>query len=212
MLDAFRLEQQLPQLKALIEKLINLTLDWKSIPFPCFTHGQKASPSTAGKELAVYINRLSLVYQKIATHRFAGKLNGAVGNYSAMLAAFPNFDWIELSKNVIEDLGFKQNICTTQVECHDSFAHYFDLVRLFNNIVIDLNRDCWMYISRSLFSEQTKAGEVGSSTMPHKVNPINFENSEGNLQLANANLSFLSDKLTTSRMQRDLSDSTIQRN
>lgn len=212
MLKSYWREVQMPQIKALIEKLMNLASAWKSIPFPCRTHGQKASPSTAGKEVAVFINRILNIYKELKPFRFSGKLNGAVGNYSAMLAAFPQYDWLSFSHHFLEKQGLEPNIATTQIEDHDTWAKYFNLCRQLNNICIDLDLDCWLYISKDLFSEQSKEGEVGSSTMPHKVNPINFENSEGNLLFANSVLGMLADKLCRSRMQRDLSDSTVQRN
>lgn len=207
------LEQaQLPQCRQLLAKLAQLVEQWKNIPFPARTHGQKASPSTAGKELAVFLHRLLRIYEPLSSFRFSGKLNGAVGNYSAMLAAFPEIDWMAFSDRFLADLGLTANYATTQIEDHDTFAFYFNWVRQWNNVVMDLDVDCWLYISRDLFSEKSNADEVGSSTMPHKVNPINFENSEGNLSLSNALLVALSEKLTKSRMQRDLSDSTVQRN
>ena len=205
-------QEHLPQLKQLLEVLCGLASQWKAIPFPARTHGQKASPTTAGKEIAVYINRLLRQYRKLSTFRFSGKLNGAVGNFSAMLAAFPEYDWMNFSYSFLRSLDLTSNIATTQIEDHDTWAEYFNTTRQINNIVIDLNQDCWSYISYELLYEKTKAGEVGSSTMPHKVNPINFENSEGNLMLSNSLLTMLSDKLCRSRMQRDLSDSTVQRN
>lgn len=203
---------QLPQLQRLIEKLADLCRQWRAVPFPCRTHGQKASPSTAGKELAVFVHRLLRRYEQLANFRFAGKLNGAIGNYSAMLAAFPDFDWQDFSRRFVEDQGLQHNALTTQIEDHDAWADYFNIVRQTNNIVLDLDTDCWLYISYDLFYEKSFAGEVGSSTMPHKVNPINFENSEGNLLIANSLLAMMSDKLCRSRMQRDLSDSTVSRN
>ncbi len=212
LLDAYLKKEQLPQLKGLMEKLSELANDWKAIPFPARTHGQKASPSTAGKELAVFLHRMNRIYKALKHFQFAGKLNGAVGNYSAMQAAIPSIDWHQFAAQFFEKHGFQHNIATTQIEDHDTWANYFNLTRQFNNIVIDLNLDCWLYISKELFFEKTKAGEVGSSTMPHKVNPINFENSEGNLLLSNSLLSMMSDKLCRSRMQRDLSDSTVERN
>jgi adenylosuccinate lyase len=212
MLKEYRSQVQMPQLKQLLEKLMELAEKWKTIPFPCRTHGQKASPSTAGKEIAVFINRIARVYKDLKEHRFYGKLGGAVGNYSAMLAAFPDFDWLTFCHNFMLKQDIEPNIATTQIEDHDSWAGYFDLSRRLNNIVMDLDVDCWLYISYELFSEKSNANEVGSSTMPHKVNPINFENSEGNLMLSNGMLTVLSDKLCRSRMQRDLSDSTVQRN
>lgn len=213
MLKHYLAEQQLPLYRKLLEDLADKVEQWKDKAFPCRTHGQKASPSTAGKELSVFLYRLMRVYRKLSCFTFSGKLNGAVGNFSAMLAAFPDMDWLQFSKNfVTKKLGLDFSLATTQIEDHDSFAAYFNLTRQWNNIVLDLNQDMWLYISRDIFREQAKAGEVGSSTMPHKVNPINFENSEGNLQLSNSLLVHLSDKLCRSRMQRDLSDSTVQRN
>jgi adenylosuccinate lyase len=212
MLKDYLEEQHLPQIESVLNKLIELAEQWKNIPFPCRTHGQKASPSTAGKEFAVFINRITRIYKELKNFKFLGKINGAVGNYSAMLSAFPDYDWLTFAHNFLRKHGLEPNICTTQIEDHDTFGTYFNWTRQLNNIVVDLDVDCWLYISKSLFSEKVKAGEVGSSTMPHKVNPINFENSEGNMMLANSMLSFLADKLSRSRMQRDLSDSTVQRN
>ncbi len=212
LLKTFLETEHLSLFRELLENLCSGASQWKSIPFPARTHGQKASPTTAGKEIAVFINRLLRQYRKLKAFRFMGKLNGAVGNFSAMLAAFPNFDWISFSDRFVESLGLTPNIATTQIEDHDTWAEYFNLTRQINNIVIDLDQDFWNYISHDLFHEEVKAGEVGSSTMPHKVNPINFENSEGNLMLSNSLLTMLSDKLCRSRMQRDLSDSTVERN
>lgn len=212
MLKDYLEEQHLPQIETVLNKLIELAEAWKNIPFPCRTHGQKASPSTAGKEIAVFINRITRIYKELKSFTFLGKINGAVGNYSAMFAAFPKFDWLNFAHNFLRKHGLEPNVATTQIEDHDTYATYFNWTRQINNIVMDLDVDCWLYISKDLFSEKVKAGEVGSSTMPHKVNPINFENSEGNLMLANSMLTFLSDKLCRSRMQRDLSDSTVQRN
>lgn len=212
MLKDYLEEQHLPQIETVLNKLIELAEMWKNIPFPCRTHGQKASPSTAGKEIAVFINRITRIYKELRKLTFLGKINGAVGNYSAMLSAFPDYDWLNFAHNFLRKHGLEPNIATTQIEDHDTFATYFNWTRQINNIATDLDVDCWLYISKDLFSEKVKAGEVGSSTMPHKVNPINFENSEGNLMLSNSMLTFLSDKLCRSRMQRDLSDSTVQRN
>jgi len=212
MLKDYLEAQHLPQIEEVLNKLIDLAEAWKNIPFPCRTHGQKASPSTAGKEIAVFINRITRIYKELKNFTFLGKINGAVGNYSAMLAAFPDFDWLNFAHDFLRQQGLEPNLATTQIEDHDTYATYFNWTRQINNISIDLDVDCWLYISKDLFSEKVKAGEVGSSTMPHKVNPINFENSEGNLMLANSMLTFLSDKLCRSRMQRDLSDSTVQRN
>lgn len=212
LLKAYLEELHLPQIEDILNKLADLADRWKAIPFPSRTHGQKASPSTAGKELAVFINRILRVYKKLKEFKFYGKLNGAVGNYSAMLSAFPNFDWLTFSHNFLKKHGLEPNLATTQIEDHDTWAAYFNLSRQINNIVMDLDVDCWLYISKDLFSEKSQENEVGSSTMPHKVNPINFENSEGNLMFSNSMLGMLSDKLCRSRMQRDLSDSTVERN
>jgi len=203
---------QLPQLDELILRLADLAERWRDVPFPSHTHGQPASPTTAGKELAVFAGRLLRLRQRLAGFRFMGKLAGATGNYSAMVAAFPEHDWVDMAQTLTAELGLEHNPLTTQVEDHDTFARWFDLTRGVNNVIIDLDRDLWAYISRDLYRQRKAPGQVGSSTMPHKVNPINFENSEGNLELSNALLALLSDKLCRSRMQRDLSDSTVQRN
>lgn len=212
MLEEYRVEAQLPLLRELMGVLAALARAWKAVPFPARTHGQLASPTTAGKEIAVFLNRLLRQYKKLKELRFTGKLNGATGNYSALVAAFPDVDWPDLSERFVAALGLQVNPVTTQIEDHDTWAEYFALVARINNIVLDLNRDCWAYISRGYFMQRTTHGEVGSSTMPHKVNPINFENSEGNLVLSTSLLHTLSDKLCCSRMQRDLSDSTVERN
>jgi adenylosuccinate lyase len=205
-------EKQVPQMRNIISNLCSIAQKTKSIPFPSRTHGQKASPSTAGKEIAVFINRLVKQYDRLTNFTFTGKLNGAVGNYSAMVSAYPTIDWRKLSMDFIKSLGLGVNISTTQIEDHDTWADFFNITRHINNIIIDLDTDFWLYISRDLFYEKVKEGEVGSSTMPHKINPINFENSEGNMMVSNALLTMFSDKLTRSRMQRDLSDSTVTRN
>jgi adenylosuccinate lyase len=205
-------DEQLPQLKRLIEKLCSHAEAWQEIPFPAHTHGQPASPTTAGKEVSVFIHRILRQYRTLREFEFTGKLNGATGNLSALLAAFPDFDWLELSRQFVERLGLGPNAVTTQIEDHDTWAAYFNLTRQINNIMIDLDRDFWSYISLGYMKEVPASGEVGSSTMPHKVNPINFENSEGNSEISNSLLLLLSDKLCRSRMQRDLSDSTVERN
>ncbi len=210
--DRYLEEQQLPLLDRLLSKLVALAERWREVPFPSHTHGQPASPTTAGKELAVFAARLLRLRRQLAEFRFLGKLAGATGTYGAMLAAFPSHDWEGLAQALVEELGLAHNPVTTQVEDHDTWARWFDLTRGVNNVIIDLDRDLWAYISRDLIRQRKAPGQVGSSTMPHKVNPINFENSEGNLELSNALLAFLSDKLCRSRMQRDLSDSTVQRN
>ena len=177
------------------------------------THGQTASPTTIGKELAVFANRLERQSNSIKNVQYLGKMNGAVGNYNAHLSAYPDVDWPAFSKNVIEErLGLVQNNFTIQIEPHDYMAELFDANARWNTILIDLDRDIWTYISMGYFGQKTIAGEIGSSTMPHKVNPIDFENSEGNLGLSNALLQHLAAKLPISRLQRDLTDSTVIRN
>jgi adenylosuccinate lyase len=212
LLDGYRRAAQLPLLDRLLARLLDLAERWKAVPFPTRTHGQKASPSTAGKEVAVFLSRLVRLRRRLASFRFRGKLNGATGNWSAMIAAFPAFDWVALSRRFVEERGLEANVVTTQIEDHDAWAEYFNLVRSVNNVLIDLDRDFWLYLCLALLRAPARAGEVGSSTMPHKVNPIRFENSEGNLSLSNALLGELSNKLCCSRMQRDLSDSTVERN
>lgn len=208
----FKREQQLPHLRKLLELLCDKAEAWKKIPFPARTHGQMASPSTAGKEISVYIQRILRQFKRLNNFRFMGKLNGATGNYSALLAAFPEYDWIKFSGDFISRHGLEPNLITTQIEDHDTWAHYFSIIKQINNIIIDLNRDIWIYLTLGYMTIAAEKDAVGSSTMPHKVNPINFENSEGNLQVSNSLLGMLIDKLTNSRMQRDLSDSTVTRN
>ncbi len=203
---------QIPLWSRLLEQLAGRIEQWADAPLPARTHGQHASPSTAGKEVAVLANRALAYFGKLKAHQFRGKLNGATGNYSAMKAAAPGVDWRAFSERFVGSLGLEFNPLTTQIEDHDSWADYFNIVRQFNNVVMDLDQDFWLYISYGYFVQAVKQGEVGSSTMPHKVNPISFENSEGNLQLSNSLLSFVADKLCRSRMQRDLTDSTVSRN
>ena len=195
------------------EALAAFAEEWKAVPMLARTHGQTASPTTIGKELAVFADRLKRQQVQTEAVQLLGKLNGAVGNYNAHLSAYPTVDWIALAGGVIEgELGLVQNHYTTQIEPHDYMAELFDALARFNTILTDLNRDIWTYISMAYFGQKTIAGEVGSSTMPHKVNPIDFENSEGNLGLANAIFGHLSAKLSISRLQRDLTDSTVLRN
>lgn len=176
------------------------------------THGQPASPTTMGKELANVVYRLRRQYQQIENTPVLGKMNGAVGNYNAHLAAYPDADWPAIAETFVESLGLQWNPYTTQIEPHDYLAEIFDAFSRFNTVLIDLARDIWSYISLGYFKQKTVAGEVGSSTMPHKVNPIDFENAEGNFGLANAVMQHLSAKLPISRWQRDLTDSTVLRN
>jgi adenylosuccinate lyase len=197
----------------IIDFLKKLADQYKSVPMLARTHGQTASPTTIGKELAVFAARLQKQSRNLAQVEILGKLNGAVGNFNAHLSAYPQVDWPALAKGVIEDeLELTQNMFTTQIEPHDYMAEMFDALARWNTILIDLNRDIWTYISMAYFGQKTIAGEVGSSTMPHKVNPIDFENSEGNCGLANAIFNHLSSKLPISRLQRDLTDSTVLRN
>lgn len=202
-----------PIQQEITDKLQEFYKEWKDVPMLARTHGQTASPTTVGKEMIVFADRLQRQIHQISNIKLLGKMNGAVGNYNAHLAAYPDVDWINLSKDIIENqLGLTQNLYTTQIEPHDYMAEIFDAISRFNTILIDLNRDIWTYISMSYFGQKTIKGEVGSSTMPHKVNPIDFENSEGNLGLANAIFNHLSAKLPISRLQRDLTDSTVLRN
>ena len=207
------LSEILPIQQEIIDKLQEFYKEWKDVPMLARTHGQTASPTTVGKEMIVFADRLQRQIHQISNIKLLGKMNGAVGNFNAHLAAYPDVDWVNLSKDIIENqLGLTQNLYTTQIEPHDYMAEIFDAISRFNTILIDLNRDIWTYISMSYFGQKTIKGEVGSSTMPHKVNPIDFENSEGNLGLANAIFNHLSAKLPISRLQRDLTDSTVLRN
>ncbi len=213
MLKAARDTVILPVLQSLIAKLTELAHTHATQPMLSRTHGQPASPTTLGKELANVVARLQRATKRIAQVEILGKMNGAVGNYNAHLSAYPETDWAAFSKNVIEQrLGLTFNPYTIQIEPHDYMAELFDAIARANTILLDLNRDIWAYISVGYFKQRTKAGEIGSSTMPHKVNPIDFENSEGNLGMANAVLKHLSEKLPVSRWQRDLTDSTVLRN
>ena len=202
----------LPNMQSVINKLEALSLDYAEIPMLCRTHGQTASPSTMGKEFANVVARLRRQVAQIEQVEILGKINGAVGNYNAHLSAYPQVDWVANAQAFIESLGLRFNPYTTQIEPHDYIAELFNAIARFNTILIDLDRDIWGYISMGYFKQKTVAGEVGSSTMPHKVNPIDFENSEGNLGLANAILAHLAEKLPISRWQRDLTDSTVLRN
>ena len=183
-----------------------------AVPMLAHTHGQPASPTTVGKELAVVAARLRRQAAEIDRLVMPAKMNGAVGNFNAHLSAYPTVDWERLSRQVIESLGLRQNRLTTQIESHDGIAELFDAICRWNSVLLDFDRDVWMYVSMGYFKQRTVKGEIGSSTMPHKVNPIDFENSEGNLGLANAVLGFMARKLPISRMQRDLTDSTTLRN
>ena len=196
----------------IIDKLASQAREFAEVPMLSRTHGQTASPTTMGKELANVVARLRRQRQSIAKVALLGKINGAVGNHNAHLSAYPEVDWEQHAQQFVTSLGLEWNPYTTQIEPHDYIAELFDGVARFNTILIDLDRDIWAYISLGYFKQKTVAGEVGSSTMPHKVNPIDFENSEGNLGIANAVLNHLAAKLPISRWQRDLTDSTVLRN
>jgi len=202
-----------PLMYGLIQELYLMALTNKKVSMLSRTHGQPATPTTLGKEILNFVARLERETKALeGANYLMAKMNGAVGNFNAHVVAYPNVNWMEASKNFIQSLGLGVNMYTTQIEPHDCFADSFDGVRRINTILLDLSRDVWMYVSLGYFRQKVKAGEVGSSTMPHKVNPIDFENAEGNLGLANAMLSHFSEKLPVSRMQRDLSDSTVERN
>ncbi|BFN14535.1 adenylosuccinate lyase [Marinobacter nauticus] len=202
----------LPAMDNLVEKLAELAREHAEQPMLSRTHGQTASPTTVGKELANVVYRLRRQLMQIREVEIMGKINGAVGNYNAHLSAYPDVDWAANAEEFIESLGLDWNPYTTQIEPHDYIAELYDAIARFNTILIDLDRDIWGYISLGYFKQKTVAGEIGSSTMPHKVNPIDFENSEGNLGIANALFGHLSAKLPISRWQRDLTDSTVLRN
>jgi len=212
MLQTARTKVMLPALDKLVARLKEQAHALADLPMLARTHGQPASPTTLGKELANTAYRLEQQRERLCAVQFLGKINGAVGNYNAHLSAYPDLDWEGFARRFVEGLGLNFNPYTIQIEPHDYMAELFDAHARINTILIDLNRDIWGYISVGYFKQKVKAGEVGSSTMPHKVNPIDFENSEGNLGLANALLRHLSEKLPISRWQRDLTDSTVLRN
>ncbi|MBT9459546.1 MAG: adenylosuccinate lyase [Burkholderiaceae bacterium] len=213
MLKAARSEVLLPALDRIIAKMLDMAHTLADVPMLSRTHGQTASPTTVGKEVANVVARLQVARSRIADVKLLAKMNGAVGNYNAHLSAWPDFDWEAFSQKVVEQsLGLTFNPYTIQIEPHDYMAELFDALTRANTILIDWSRDIWGYISVGYFKQRTKAGEIGSSTMPHKVNPIDFENAEGNFGLASAMLTHLSQKLPVSRWQRDLTDSTVLRN
>ena len=212
MLRDARAQVMLPAIDALIDRMTALAHATAELPMLSRTHGQPATPTTLGKEMANFVHRLRRQRSRLAAVSLTGKINGAVGNYNAHLAAFPGFDWEKFCRAFVEKLDLEFNAYTTQIEPHDSMAELFDAFAGLNTVLLDLDRDIWGYISIGYFRQKVKEGEVGSSTMPHKVNPIDFENSEGNLGLANALLAHLSAKLPVSRWQRDLTDSTVLRN
>ena|SRR3989344_2278915 len=207
-----------PKIKEIIDSLKKLAIKYKNLPMLARTHGQSASPTTFGKEMKVFVARLEKQMGGLASIKIQSKLNGATGNYNAHMTAYPKIDWLKFSKNFIESFNkgrsqkLEANLITTQIECHDSYVAVFDTLRRINTILIDFNQDMWRYISDDWIVQKSTEGTVGSSTMPHKINPIKFENSEGNLGMANAFFEFFARKLPVSRLQRDLSDSTVERN
>ena len=212
MLETARREVVLPYWRQIVDETKRLANEYRDIPLLSRTHGQPATPSTMGKEMANVAYRLERQLRQLSRIEIMGKINGAVGNYNAHMVAYPEVDWHQLSESFVTSLGITWNPYTTQIEPHDYIAELFDCMARFNTILIDFDRDIWGYIALNHFKQKTIAGEIGSSTMPHKVNPIDFENSEGNLGLANAVMQHLASKLPVSRWQRDLTDSTVLRN
>jgi len=206
-------DEYLPALNQVIDLLADFSKQWKDIPMLARTHGQPASPTRLGKEFQVFVERLQIQKERFMSIPFSAKFGGATGNLNAHLVAFPNEDWVEFANDFVnEKLGLSRSQTTTQIEHYDNLAALFDGMKRINTIILDLNRDLWTYISMDYFKQKLKEGEIGSSAMPHKVNPIDFENSEGNIGLANAIFEHLSAKLPVSRLQRDLTDSTVLRN
>ncbi|MBW7844394.1 MAG: adenylosuccinate lyase [Bacteroidia bacterium] len=206
------LQVMLPELLALLDKLKNLAKAWKNIPILAHTHGQPASPTKLGKEVLVFVERIEAQINLFKQIPYSAKFGGATGNFNAHRVSYPKHDWVEFSNKFLDGLGLKRSQYTTQIEHYDNLAAMFDNYKRINTILLDLCRDFWQYISMEYFKQQLKKGEVGSSAMPHKVNPIDFENAEGNLGIANAVFEHLSAKLPISRLQRDLTDSTVLRN
>ena len=209
--EAFK-NEFLPTLNKVIKKLKTISKQFSETSMLSLTHGQSATPTTFGKEIYVFVHRLNRQYSTMKNHTLLGKFGGATGTWAAHSISHPNVNWIQFTKNFVSSLGLKPNLVTTQIEPHDSVVESFHSVIRVNNILIDMCRDIWSYVSRGILKQKKIPGEVGSSTMPHKINPIQFENAEGNLGLANATLDHLSNKLPISRMQRDLTDSTTLRN
>lgn len=202
----------LPELQSVRNNLASLAIQWRDIPLLARTHGQPASPTSLGKEIAVFVNRLDVQLEQLKHIPYSAKFGGATGNFNAHYAAYPQIDWEQFGDAFVASLGLSRSRITTQIEHYDNLAALFDCWKRINTILIDLCRDFWTYISMNYFTQQVKKGEVGSSAMPHKVNPIDFENAEGNLGYANAIYTHLSEKLPVSRLQRDLTDSTVLRN
>lgn len=204
--------EYLPGVLNLNTQLRLLAKEWKDVPMLAHTHGQPASPTTVGKEIMVFVERIQNQIEQFIGIPFTGKFGGATGNFNAHQVAFPKMDWIKIANEFMEELGLSRQQFTTQIEHYDNLAAHFDCMKRINNILIDFCRDIWTYISMDYFKQKTKKGEVGSSAMPHKVNPIDFENAEGNFGVANSLFEYLSSKLPVSRLQRDLTDSTVLRN
>ena len=202
----------LPTYDVILETLEQKSIEWKSIPLLSLTHGQSASPTTLGKTIFVFAARLSAQLAQLESQDFLGKINGATGNFNAHVIAYPDANWLEISQSFVEGLGLQWNPFTDQIDPHDFIAEISHICSRSNTILIDFSRDIWGYIARGVFGQKTKEGEIGSSAMPHKVNPIDFENAEGNFGMANALFGFFADKLPISRWQRDLTDSTVLRN
>lgn len=201
-----------PNCERLVELLRCKAEENKGVPMLSHTHGQNATPTTVGKELAIFVYRLNKILDRIKNVKISGKCNGAVGNFNAHVIAYPEIDWVNVSREFVESFGLECNLFTTQIESHDNICMLFSDMKLFNNIVLDFDSDMWMYISRNYFLQENTKGEVGSSVMPHKINPINFENSMANVKMANSMINGFVDNLQISRMQRDLSDSSVLRN
>ena len=201
-----------PNSNQLIDLLKNKAKQYSDIPMISHTHGQNATPTTVGKELSIFVYRLNKILNKVVNENVTGKFNGTVGNFNAHIVSYPTVDWIKVSKEFVESFGLECNLYTTQIESHDTICLLFSYMKLFNNIIYDLDSDMWMYISRNYFIQENITGEVGSSVMPHKINPIRFENSMANVKMSNSILNAFIDNLEISRMQRDLSDSSMLRN
>ena len=204
-------KEYIPRVKAVLAALTKMAKRWKKVPMLGMTHGQSATPTTVGKELMVFVKRIERQLEQVKAVKIMGKFSGATGNWNAHKVAYPKVNWMSFTQKFVKSLKLEPNLYTTQIESHDWDAELFDAMRRLNSVLMDLDRDMWLYISRGVFKQKVVVGEVGSSTMPHKVNPIHFENSEGNIDLANALLVRLAERLPVSRMQRDLSDSTVQR-
>ena len=205
-------EVYMPALRELLDMLSQRAALWADVPMLAHTHGQPASPTRLGKELEVFIVRLKEQLRQLEERPYPGKFGGATGNMNAHYVAYPDIEWNSFAEQFVASLGLKRSYPTTQIDHYDNLAAIFDALRRINTVLVDLSRDCWLYISMEYFGQQLVAGEVGSSTMPHKINPIDFENAEGNLTYANAIYDYLSCKLPVSRLQRDLTDSTVSRN